>query len=135
MSGIVTELKKEHEQIIESFKLILTRNYDPVTYRQMINDIKTLLIMHLKKEDQEIYRKLELVGETNLDVLDTLNTFTTDIKFLTERFLTFVTNLEDDFDPKKCSEQFIEIASLIDRRIDREELILFDLYEKYCLSN
>lgn len=132
MSKIIEQFINDHNQIITNFKHSLTLQEDPHAFKIALIEIKELLINHLQNEDKELYTELNKIGESNEEVKATIAMFTTDIQFATERFLIFISQLDNDADLTSLSDQYLDLVSLIDRRIDREEIILFKLYEKYC---
>lgn len=130
--SLIDEFKTEHEQLINHFKQCIAKLDEPQSCKTSLNNIKSLLASHIKKEDHEIYKKLETIAQKNDEVRYILDTFTSDLKVLNDRIFMFIANMSDDTRPEFFSDYFQDLASLVDRRLDREETILFKLYEEHC---
>lgn len=136
----LNELKNDHKTVIrllEDIKdSIQTKDTQGIATR--IDSLKNGLVAHLKKEDDKIY--VELLGlakDKNIELVAiTMNTFSTAMKGIASRALKFldkypnkeeITRLTTEF-----HKDFQEVYDDILKRLDREEKVLYPMYEKYC---
>ncbi|MCP4176982.1 MAG: hypothetical protein GY756_04375 [bacterium] len=129
MSELLLELRKDHNDILNSF-LMIRKCSTAAEMHKVIFSLKTQLFEHLVKEDKCLYTHLLISAEKDEKLKEILTLFFSHIKeasALTVKFFTKNEILEDEDDFLDDLEKLI---SRLVARIDNEESIIFKEYEK-----
>jgi len=138
MNGLVRQLKEEHKTIIYSFGTILSNikdekveNFDVV---DSFRELRTVLVSHLDVEDKLLYPKL--ASSEHEDAKELGKKFSDEMMGITKVVIAFFDKYGHAAAPKlrQDAEFNKEVVALVDAvkdRIDKEEKILFPVYDKY----
>jgi len=131
MSEFISDLKKEHVEIKNSLDNIdQIGHFNKETRIEMVM-VKNLLLKHLEKEDDQVYTSLKKASLNDEHLKNILQYFEDDAKLISE----FVVIFFDKYASRNASvdgfrREFNLIYSMIMKRIEQEEEILFPEYEK-----
>ena len=130
-SKFIEELKEQHRSIIDEFNILLSllMKEENKSILKQLKKIKSKILKHLKLENKKLYPQLlKIVG----DVSKTAGSFYNEMerigKKAMEFFDSYTTKAEES---KQFRNETKDIISIITRRINIEEDVLFPLYEKY----
>lgn len=136
----LNDLKNDHKtimQILDDIKgFTQTKDIPGITGR--MDQLKNGLLAHLKKEDDKIYADLlNVAKERNIELVTiTINTFSTAMKGIAARVLKFFDKYSNKEEIARLTTEFYkdfqETYEDILKRVDREEKVLYPMYEKYC---
>ena len=134
------ELKGEHKivgRLIEEIKGLIQKK-DAQGIAAHMGTLKSGLLVHLKKEDDKLYRDLlQEAKDKNLELVTiTVNTFSTAMKGIAARILRFFDKYPNkDEIIKHVAEfngDFQGVYEDILKRVNNEETVLYHMYEKHC---
>ena len=134
------ELKGEHKivgRLIEEIKGLIQKK-DAQGIAAHMGTLKSGLLVHLKKEDDKLYRDLlQEAKDKNLELVTiTVNTFSTAMKGIAARILKFFDKYPNkDEIIKHVAEfngDFQGVYEDILKRVNNEETVLYPMYEKHC---
>ena len=134
------ELKGEHKivgRLIEEIKGLIQKK-DAQGIAAHMGTLKSGLLVHLKKEDDKLYRDLlQEAKDKNLELVTiTVNTFSTAMKGIAARILRFFDKYPNkDEIIKHVAEfngDFQGVYEDILKRVNNEETVLYPMYEKHC---
>lgn len=139
-SNYLNDLKNDHKtlgRLLEDIKgLIQTNDIQGIATR--MDSLRNGLLAHLKKEDDKIYMDLLTIAkEKNIELVTiTINTFSTAMKGIATRVLKFFDKYSKREEIAKLSSELYSDFPLVYedllKRVDREEKVLYPMYEKYC---
>ncbi|MEK6692964.1 MAG: hemerythrin domain-containing protein [Nitrospirota bacterium] len=139
-SNYLNDLKNDHKtlgRLLEDIKgLVQTNDIQGIATR--MDSLRNGLLAHLKKEDDKIYMDLLTIAkEKNIELVTiTINTFSTAMKGIATRVLKFFDKYSKREEIAKLSSELYNDFPLVYedllKRVDREEKVLYPMYEKYC---
>ncbi|WP_066633573.1 hemerythrin domain-containing protein [Labilibacter marinus] len=131
MSNLIEQLKKEHAALVEILTKVKSLGVSSEESKELLIQAKGALLLHLHKEDKELYPSLKKRGETDEDCERKLKIFAQDMDEITQFVLFFFDQIEKDaFTPMEYAQNFGKLVSTLAGRISREENILYKLYDK-----
>ncbi len=92
---------------------------------------KMSLILHLKREDTHLYPILITAAEDDQEFQGILNGFDEEIKAVTEQALAFFEKYESRGNRNDFSEDFNKLLHVLSQRIEREESVIYEYYNKF----
>lgn len=125
----IEQLKAEHQVILSAFEEAKVMGVGSETSLAKLLKIKELLLSHLHKEDQELYPAL--TGSAMSSALS--NAFQDEMKQISLGVLEFFCLCEkkgDVQDLVNLEQEFIRIHAALVDRIQREEELLYQEYER-----
>lgn len=136
----LNDLKNDHKMVIKLLDDIKgsTQTKDIQGITSFMDQLKNGLLAHLKKEDDKIYADLlNVAKERNIELVTiTINTFSTAMKGIAARVLKFFDKYpnkeEIAMHTTEFYKDFQEVYEDLHKRVDREEKVLYPMYEKYC---
>ena len=130
---MIRALKKEHSVIIDNLEEIKRLGVYSKEGQDIILSIQINILSHLEKEDKELYPILKNTVKSERKVNDTLNVFDENISAVSNTAIEFF----DNYFTKAENQLAIETEWLIEAltwRIQREEVLLFTMYENVLLK-
>lgn len=135
----LNELKDEHTAAghimgeINSF--IRTKDARMAAHTEIL---RNALLAHIKKEDEKLYAELrKTANDKNIEMVKiTIDVFSTAMKGIAERILRFFEKypgreaILKDMDG--FQKGFLSVMEDISKRVEKEEKILYPMYEKHC---
>ena len=130
MDTLITKLKEEHKQLLETLDKINQLGVSSPQGMVLLFSIKNALLDHLEKEDLLLYPVLQAAAEHHPKLKDTLNLFAKDMEKITETATVFFNTYENGSSGVKFATDFGTMLGTLRVRIRREESILYAEYEK-----
>jgi len=130
MSLLIEELKKEHLKILASLN---EANEIGILSREVqvkLLSAKAGLLAHLKKEDEQMYPVLRKEAENNEELKNTLDLFAMDMENVSKAAQEFFDKYSVEVLDKKFVGEFESLFVALGTRIENEEDILYEEYEK-----
>ena len=128
MSMLVEELKHEHETLVGLLEGLKDAEVESEETQQVIASIKTALLAHLKKEDDEFYPTLRKAAKKNKELTNILSIFAQDMDKTEQVALQFLDKYSRGGDQLDFYRDLDEFTVAIMRRINREENVLYIKY-------
>jgi hemerythrin-like domain-containing protein len=130
MSNLIDVLKDDHRQILEILEQVKKLGIETSTGREKLLSAKTLLLSHIRKEDERFYPALSQAAEQNDSLKHTLKYFSDDMEQVSRKAM----DLFDKYAGGAFADEFPgEIKLLymtLKDRIRTEEEVLFKKYEQ-----
>ena len=130
MSALIEEFKNGHAEIIEALKEVMDIGVHTKEGHVKLMSIKATLLKHLKEEDGKFYPVLWKEAEQNKKLKEELEVFAKDW----ESASGFVFGFFDSYDKGVWGDrllgEFETLFMVIRNRMENEENILYDEYEK-----
>ena len=130
MSLLIEELKKEHLKILASLN---EANEIGILSREVqvkLLSAKAGLLAHLKKEDEQMYPVLRKEAENNEELKNTLDLFAMDMENVSKAAQEFFDKYSVEVLDKKFVGEFESLFVALGTRIENEEDVLYEEYEK-----
>jgi len=130
---LIEELKQEHLIILA---LLYEANEIGILSREVqtkLQSAKVGLLVHLKKEDEQLYPVLRKEAENNKELKATLDLFAMDMENVTKAAQEFFDKYSEGRLDKKFVGEFESLFVALDTRIRNEEDVLYEEYEKINL--
>ena len=145
MSRLVEELKSEHVALKKALKQASDFRIPAIERVAMLDQIKTVLLAHLDKENRELYPTLKVAAERDPSLRRTMKTFAEDMEAITKQVMEFFDTYQD---AGRVTEQLQtnvhsliqfgghleRLVSLLGFRIGREERILYPEYDRIAFE-
>ncbi len=125
---LIDELKKEHVAIVISLETTRELGINSKEGQEELFRSKTLLLNHLKKEDDKLYPSLREAAKNNESLKRTLKTFAEDMDKITTATMAFFEKYALGGDGIEFARDFGRFYSKLSMRIRKEEMVLYDLY-------
>lgn len=130
MSELIDELKKDHEEILETVAEIMKLGIASKEGQDILSTAKAKLLEHLKKEDERLYPALFKASENNKDLKWTLDTFANDMKSISKTAIDFFEKYAKGGSRAEFSKDFGRVVGLLKVRIPKEERYIYAEYDK-----
>lgn len=130
MSGLVNDLKQEHETLVGVLNNIKQVGITSPEARAQLAAAKDGLLTHLQKEDAELYPKLREKATSDPNLANILNTFAKDMEGISSAALGFFEKYEDGGSPVEFAKDFGALMGALGNRIRKEESILYAEFDK-----
>ncbi len=128
MSQLIEELRNDHVEISDIFRQVAESGIAPEQGQNKLAEIKTLLLTHLKKEDEELYPILLKAAKNNQDLKLKLESFARDMDVITKTIFAFFEKYSGQDFGKEFENEFVNIYLALTERITNEENVLFPEY-------
>lgn len=128
MSNLIDELKIEHQDLAVSFGNLKNVNVESEEGRQELRAVKSALIDHLRKENEELYPKLRDTAFNNLQLQRTLDWFTRDIARISAVIFLFLDTYCEGGSHLTFRRDFNRLNTILNALIDQEEKVVYDEY-------
>jgi len=133
--SLVQELKKEHAAIASALEKASKLGIGTKEGQLELFRAKTLLLNHLKKEDDKLYPSLRSAAKNNDHLKRTLKSFADDMDKISEAALGFFDKYTDGGSGIEFARDFGGLYSKLSMRIRKEETILYDLFDSLDSNN
>ena len=129
--GLIHTLKAEHDEIKSLFNEVKMLGIENPEGQEKFAKTKSLLLAHLKKEDEQLYPALQtLVTEKKI-----ADDFQEEMQKISESAADFFQRYENPelVDRRQFSLDLGHFLGILNARIRKEEVTLYPKYEKHCL--
>lgn len=130
MAALIQDLKEDHIHILSILQLAKINGFATLETRELLRSARTTLLDHLRKEDLELYPLLHTAATRNPAILETLETFATDMAETTKVAIGFFKKWDQGSTDHDLSKEFGLMQAKLLSRVRREEELLFPLYEE-----
>lgn len=130
MSKLVEELKQEHASLVEVLEKVRTLGISSEDGQKLFLSAKEGLLLHLKKEDEQLYPSLRNAAENNEKLQRTLDTFFKDMETISTAALEFFNKYSRGGAGIEFAKDFGRLFATLGSRIRREENLLYPEYDK-----
>lgn len=130
MSRLVDELKKEHQAIVENLTKIKTLGVTSAEGQKKLALAKKSLLAHLKKEDEQLYPRLNQEAQKNPDLKRTLDLFAKDMNNISSAALKFFDKYDGGGSGIEFAKDFGSLVATLSQRIQKEERIIYAKYDE-----
>ena len=130
MSALVQALKAEHVNIGKILGKAGELGVNTKAGRKALMAAKTGLLAHLKREGEQLYPTLAKAAEDDPVLGDALDFFLEDIEGVATAALAFFDKVEAGAAGDDFAADFSEFASLLSRRIQKEEAVIYKMYDQ-----
>jgi len=130
MLALLEEFKKEHSGIVDTLKKV--EEYGILTRegQDKLMSVKPSLIEHLDEEDEKFYPVLWKEAEQNKKLKEVLQIFAKDLENISRVVFRFFDSYDKGVLDDRLSGDFETLFTVIRHRMENEENILYDEYEK-----
>ena len=130
MLALLEEFKKEHSEIVDTLKKV--KEYGILTRegQDKLMSVKPNLIEHLDEEDERFYPVLWKEAEQNKKLKEVLQIFAKDLENISRVVFRFFDSYDKGVLDDRLSGDFETLFTVIRYRMENEENILYDEYEK-----
>lgn len=126
--SLIDQLTNEHQALQKLLTEASRAGLDTDSGQQKMGQVKTMLLAHLKKEDTELYPELKKLEDAQA-IAHSFQDEMTEISKAAVEFFTFFESRPDD--KMKIAHEFGAFVGALKKRIIREEVTLYPLYEKH----
>ena len=130
MSELIEELKKEHSEIIAKLSRVKELGVTSNEGLSMLLSAKACLLSHLQKEDSKLYPVLRKEAENNTWLKSNLDIFAADTDNISKSVIGFFDKYSDGGSGLEFFKDSLDLLSILDGRIGKEERILYEEYDK-----
>ena len=134
--NLVPLLKIEHQQLLSSYKTILIalEKQEFLQMSQQLNEFDQLLRKHLLKEHVELYVYLEYTLMKGTQAFDKMHQLRLEMEQISSNIMAFLNVYQampvNFVTAAEFKRNFEQIGEILNKRISREETILYPLYKK-----
>lgn len=130
MRRLIDELLSEHKKLFALLDEV--RNISNQNAKEKLIESKNLFLEHLEKEDKELYSKFDEAKSMGINVSENVIQFKTEMTDISKEVINFFNKYKSAIENKiQFASDFGEIYSLLKIRINKEELQLYPIYNKY----
>lgn len=130
MSSLVDELKKDHATILDMLNTAKQLGATTKEGKEKLFSTKTFLLLHLKKEDSNLYPILKQAAAANNQLKQTLDLFAQDMdKISASAFHFFAKHSLEDTGGQFATE-LGNLMGTLRSRMNREENIIYKAYDE-----
>ncbi len=128
---LIEELQNEHLGLSETLNKIKALGSSSEKGKELLFSLKSALLVHLEKEDDQLYPVLNNAAKKDLHLKETLNTFAIDMEKISTTALQFFDkySLRNSIS-KDFSYDFGTLFAMLSQRIKREEKYIYPSYEE-----
>ncbi|SCA57924.1 conserved hypothetical protein [Candidatus Terasakiella magnetica] len=130
MSNLIRILKAEHLNIAHTLSEVMLFGVNTPEGKEQLMAAKSGLLMHLQREDAELYPVLVEAAKTDENLGKTVDLFLADIMEVTEKALAFFAKYENVNDHAEFEADFTELLALLTQRIKSEEQVIYEHYDQ-----
>ncbi len=130
MSALIEEFKKEHIEFVEALKEVEELGILTKEGQAKLMYLKVRLLEHLRKEDEEFYPVLIEAAGHNMKLKEALEVFAKDLDSVSRFVFGFFDRYDKGFLGEGLSRDFETLFMVIRNRMENEENILYEEYNK-----
>jgi len=130
MSALIEEFKKEHLEFVEALKEVEELGILTKEGQAKLMYLKVSLLEHLRKEDEKFYPVLRDAAGHNMKLKEALEVFAKDLESVSRFVFGFFDRYHKGFLGEKLSRDFETLFMIIRNRMENEENILYEEYNK-----
>ena len=130
MSTLTEELKREHFEIIVMLDEVKELGFLSKEGQKILLSAKDKILSHLEKENEKLYPRIRTAAENDERLKKILNIIAKDMENVTKSALQFYEKYSGGGSGFEYSKDYGEILWVIKNRIQREEDLLFNEYDK-----
>ncbi len=136
MSKLIDELKAEHKELSSILLELQQVGLPTETRLNLLIKSKNLFLIHLSKEDTQLYPPLNERAISDLSLKITLDTFAKEMDEITEFVFDFYEKYTNshNFDKLGFIKDMSKFTIAIKNRIMKEEIAIYTSYEKLNLD-
>jgi len=135
MSELVDNLKAEHVNITSILASVVELGPHTKEGYQRLMAAKMSLILHLKREDTDLYPILITAAEDDPEFQEILCSFEEEIQAVTAQALAFFEKHESQSNERHFTEDFNKLLHVLTQRIEKEESVIYEYYNKFIDAN
>jgi hypothetical protein len=128
--GLTEELIGEHKWLVETLNKAKGQGVSSPEGQATLNEAKSGLLGHLKKEDISLYPKMHKAAETDTNLKRTLDMFAKDMDGISAAALAFFAKYEGGGDGSTFALDFGKLMAALGGRVRKEESILYKEFDK-----
>lgn len=130
MRRLIDELLSEHKKLFALLDEV--RNISNQNAKEKLIESKNLFLEHLEKEDKELYSKFDEAKSMGINVSENVIQFKTEMTDISKEVINFFNKYKSAIENKiQFASDFGKIYSLLKIRMNKEELQLYPIYNKY----
>lgn len=130
MSTLVSELKSDHETIVNMLNEVKSLGITSKEGQDLLMSAKAGLLAHLGKEDKELYPALLKEAETNPSLKNILDTYADEMNGISRAALDFFDKYSSGGDGIEFAKDFGHLFGVLASRIRKEESIIYSKYDE-----
>ncbi len=130
MSKLIDELKKEHSLILDTLFKVNVLDVISKEGQDKLFETKSVLLAHLKKEDEKLYPVLRKAAEKDENLKRTLDIYANDMEGISTSAREFLDKYAEGSSGSELANDFGIISVFLYKRIQSEEEVLFKEYER-----
>jgi hypothetical protein len=128
--GLTAELIGEHKWLVETLNNAKKQGLSSPEGLNTLKEAKAGLLGHLKKEDEQLYPKMNKAAETDEALKRTLNTFAKDMDGVSKAAMDFFEKYNNGGSGVMFSVDFGKLLGALAGRVRKEENILYKEFDK-----
>ena len=133
--NLIAELKKEHAVITTTLERINRKNISLKECQKELFKVKSLLLDHLRKEDENLYPSLKLAARNNEYIRLTLKSFADDMDEISALAFAFFDKYKSGGKGMEFAKDYGQLYSKLSMRIRKEETVLYELFNSLDPTN
>ncbi|MDR4499408.1 MAG: hemerythrin domain-containing protein [Candidatus Scalindua sp.] len=130
MSTLIAELKKEHSEIATALSEVNEIGISTNEGQEKLMSLKEQILLHLKKEDEQLFPLLRKEAEHNMELKKSLDLYATNLNNVTVDAQKFFDKYYKKDPNIMFVGEFVALFTTLNERMKKEEEILFREYEK-----
>lgn len=130
MSVLITELKRQHAALVDCLNGVQTLGIGSRAGQEKLMSAKTLLLAHLKKEDDKLYPALRTAAAADADLKRTLDALGKEMVDLAAAAMQFFERWANGGSSLEFAREFGKLVAALLARIRKEESTLYPAYER-----
>ena len=130
MSALIEEFKKDHIEFVEALKGVEELGILAKEGQAKLMYLKLSLLEHLRKEEEEFYPVLIEAARHNMKLKEALEVFAEDLDSVSRFVFGFFDRYDKGFLGERLSRDFETLFMVIRSRMENEENILYEEYNK-----
>ncbi len=134
MPQFIEQLIQEHKTLFIALDNLKTLEIGSHEWKDSLFICKNILLTHLKKEDEQLYPKLNKIAETNKSLKTTLDVFAYDMEEISKNALNFFKKYFNTEEFSDFENDLNALQSNLYTRIRKEESVIFPKYKKIIIG-
>ncbi|HEY3375830.1 MAG TPA: hypothetical protein VGK02_12360 [Candidatus Aquicultor sp.] len=126
MSTLIEELRTEHLDLTLSFEHLKNINVESEEGHTELRSVKSALLAHLRKENEELYPRLRDIAFNNLSLQRTLDWFTRDIAKISAVLILFLDTYCQGGSHLTYRRDYNRLNTILTALIEQEEKIVYN---------
>lgn len=134
MLDLIDELSAEHSDLSISFGNLERLDITSEESHKEFQSIKSSLLAHLRKENEELYPQLREISFNNLQLQRTLDWFMRDLARISAVLILFLDTYADGGSPLAFRRDFKRLNKILNALIKQEERIIYTEYQNASIG-